>query len=94
MSTKCGGYKTPKTPTDESKDILKKNFDKIVSLHENFNNLDIDYLLENHMYSTQVVAGLNYKYTFVANEKEHVVVIWKKLNNSFEVSLIDSVDSQ
>ena len=87
MSTKCGGYNTTKTPSDDSKDVLKLNFNKIVSLHEKLTNLDLDHLLENHTYTTQVVAGLNYKFTFIVNKQNVVVVVWKKLNNTFEVSL-------
>jgi hypothetical protein len=89
MSTKCGGYNTPQSPSDESKDVLKQNFNNIVPLHEKLTDLDLDYLLENHTYSTQVVAGINYKFSFVAEGSDVVVVIWKKLNNTFGVSLKD-----
>lgn len=88
MSTKFGGYNTPKSPCDNSKDILRKNFNNIVCLHEKLNNLDLNYLLDNHTYETQVVAGLNYKYSFVVNDHDVVLVVWKKLDNTFDVSLL------
>lgn len=89
MTTLCGGYSEPKTPSEDSKNILTKNFESIVSLHENFEMLELDYLLENHTYSTQVVAGLNYSFTFShgTNNQNYRIVIWKKLDGSFEVKL-------
>jgi hypothetical protein len=89
MSTKCGGYNTSKSPSDDSKNVLKINFNNIVCLHEKLTDLDLDHLLENHTYATQVVAGLNYKFSFVVGEHDVVVVVWKKLNDTFEVSLKD-----
>lgn len=87
MSTKYGAYNKSKTPSDESKDVLKRNFNNIVSLHEKLADLKLEYLLENHTYATQVVAGLNYKISFVVDKHDVVVVIWRKLDNTFSVSL-------
>ena len=87
MTTMCGTYGTYKLPTDISKDVLTINFNDIVTLHEKLNNLDINHLLENHLYATQVVAGLNFKYSFSTDEHDVVVVIWKKLDNTYSVSL-------
>jgi hypothetical protein len=87
MPTKCGAYGTIQSPTNESKEILTSNLNNLTSLHEKLNNLSLEHLLENHTFSTQVVAGLNYKFSFVHNEHNVVIVIWRKLDNSFEVSL-------
>lgn len=87
MSTKCGSYNTAQSPSNESKEILIKSFTNISELHSKLNFLTLEHLLENHTYSTQVVAGLNYKFHFEFNNNEVVVVVWKKLDNTLEVSL-------
>jgi hypothetical protein len=87
MPTKCGAYTTVKTPSEESKEVLKKNFKEIVSLHEELGNLNLDNLLSNHTYATQVVAGLKYKFMFKTKTYDATVHILQKLNQTFEVSL-------
>lgn len=87
MPTKCGAYNTCQNPTADSKEILTKTFKKITELHAKLNYLTLELLLENHTYSTQVVAGVNYKFNFTFNNHDVVVVVWKKLDDTLEVYL-------
>lgn len=81
---KCGSYGELKKPSEDSKNVLKNVFETLTKLHEDFHDLDLNTLLDNHNYTTQVVAGLNYRFNFFHKGANYNVKVWAKLDKTFE----------
>jgi hypothetical protein len=84
-ATKCGGFTDVKEPSDESRNVLTNAFE-LVTAHENLKDLELENALKNHHFSTQVVAGLNYKFNLLYGGHVHYVKVWAKLDKSYAVT--------
>jgi len=85
----CGGYSKLKLPTEDSKTVITNIFADVKVLHESLNDLELTHLLENHMFSTQVVAGLNYVFVFTHKNTDYKVTTWAKLDKTYQSRLTD-----
>jgi len=85
----CGAFGTLKTPTEDSKLVLSNIYEDVRALHESLSDLDLDNLLNNHTFKTQVVAGLNYVFIFVHNGSEYKVTTWAKLDKTYQSRLTE-----
>lgn len=87
--TCCGGLSKLKLPTEDSKLVLTNILSDIQALHESLNDLNLEYLVENHEFSTQVVAGLNYVFVFTHNNTNYKVTTWAKLDKTYQSRLTE-----
>ena len=87
MTTVCGAFGLKRSPTDDSKKVVTDTYDEITKLHEHLADLKLNELLDNHTYTTQVVAGRNYKFFFANNGHNFEVVVWAKLDGTYSVTL-------
>lgn len=81
-----GGYTQFKMPTEDSMEVLRKVYDEIANHGTTLSTITLESLLSNHVYATQVVAGLNYKFKVMHEGVYHSFVVWKKLNGTHKVS--------
>lgn len=90
-----GGFSSIKPANEQSKEILTHNYDEIIKLHDTLGTLELCNLLENHKYSSQIVAGINYKFYIRHSNNEYIITIWSKFDNTYKVSLskINQIDS-
>lgn len=83
--SKCGAYSKLKNATDDSKNVIKNVFGKLVEI-ENLKTLNLENTLNDHKYKLQVVAGVNYYFEVLHDDSTHSFNVWKKLDGTFEVN--------
>jgi hypothetical protein len=86
---RCGGLSNFRLPTEDSKLVLTNIHSDIKALDESLGDLNLENLLENHNYSTQVVAGLNYVFLFTHNRTNYKVTTWAKLDKTYQSRLTE-----
>ena len=85
--TKVGGYTEFMTPSEDSKNVLENVFEHLLNV-DLFQTLQKEHLLNNHSYATQVVAGKNYKFTFLHDKSNYSIIVWRKLDGTYRVTSI------
>ena len=85
----CGGHSQAKQPDQEIFD-LANSLRSEIEAQAGFNFADFQVL----SYTTQVVAGINYKLTIKARDRTLNVVIYKPLPHTNEPARVTSVETQ
>jgi len=87
---KFGGYSEVKQPSEDSKQVLENVFQFLVDV-DLLKMLQKEHLLNNHSYTTQVVAGKNYNFTFSHEGSDYSLIVWKKLNGTHSIMSIKKI---
>jgi len=97
-SRKCGAYSEFKNPDETANKILTESYPRLVEILDGHpslpkvNDLTLDHLLANYTYSTQVVAGKNYKFHIVHSDTKYELIVYHKLDGSVHVTSFSKLD--
>lgn len=81
-----GAYDQFKKPDAEADKVLRDNFEAITKRFPDLKDLKLESLLRDYEYARQVVAGLNYKFRVPHADKRYELVIWHKLDDTYELT--------
>jgi hypothetical protein len=82
-----GCYSEFREADETSRNVLSNSFNLLSN--STVSHLSLEHLHANHTYSRQTVAGTNYKFRVKHESGCHVVTVWHKLDNTYNVTSVE-----